>query len=65
MPADPIVGYLDIFEDISFGQITGFVDPFLDMLLLHAAEEKFRYGIVPTVTPSTHAGFQVDGFGKA
>ncbi len=44
--AGSIVERLDIIEDIGSGDIARFVDAFSDALLLQAAEEGFRDGIV-------------------
>ena len=63
--AGSIVEHLDVIEDIRFGHITSFIDPFLDVLLLQAAEEGFGYSVVPAITPSTHARFQIVGFAEA
>jgi len=41
MPAGPVVKRLDVIEDICTGKISGFIDAFLDALLLQAAEEGF------------------------
>jgi len=63
--AGTIVEHLDVVEDVCFGQVTGFVDPFLDPLLFQAAEERLSNRIISAVTPSTHARLQVVGFQKA
>ena len=63
--AGAIVKRLDVIEDIGAGQITRFIDAFLDPFLLQATEERLRHGIVPAVAASAHAGFQVVGLQEA
>ena len=61
MTSHAIIENFDIVEHIRFGQVTGFVNPFPNPLLLQAAEERFRYRVIPTVASPTHAGIQVVG----
>jgi hypothetical protein len=42
MASGSIVEHLDVVEDISFGEVSRFVDSFSDSLFLQAAEERFR-----------------------
>ena len=53
VPTTPVVERFDVIEHIRPGQITGFVDAFLDALFLQTAEEAFCHRIVPAVTTPT------------
>ena len=65
MASNSVIEHFDVVEHIRLGQVTGFVDPFLDPLLFQAAEERLSNRIISAVTPSTHARLQVVGFQKA
>jgi hypothetical protein len=39
VPASTIVKRLDVIEDIRLGEVTGFVDGFIDSFFLQATEE--------------------------
>lgn len=54
-----IVKDFDVVEDIRPCQIAGFVDAFLDALLLQAAKEGFGHCIVLTISAPAHAGLQL------
>jgi hypothetical protein len=54
-----IVEGLDVIEDVSAGEVAGFVDPLAHALFLWAAEEGFGDRIVPAAAASTHAGLEV------
>ena len=62
--AGSIVKHFHVVEYISACYISHLVDAFCDSLFLQATKE-WDNGIVPTVTPTTHAGLQVMGFAKA
>ncbi len=59
--SDPVIKHFDVVEHIGLGQVTGFVDPFPDPLLFQAAEKRFSHRVIPTITPTAHAGVQVVG----
>jgi hypothetical protein len=60
--AGSVVEDLDIIEDVSSGEVAGFIDAFLNALLLHAREEWLCDSIVPAVGTPAHAGtHQRDG----
>ena len=59
MSTASIIKRLDVVEDIFLRDISRLVDALLDSLLLQAAEKGFRHGIIPTVSPATHAGLKV------
>jgi len=42
---DSVIKYFDIVEQICFGQVTGFVDPFTNTFFLQATEERLDDGI--------------------
>ncbi len=65
VPAGTIVEHLDVVEDVGTGQVTCFIDTFLDALFLQAAEEGLSYSIIPAVAASTHTRFQVVGLQEA
>jgi hypothetical protein len=50
---------LDVIEDLFLRHISCLINTLLDSLLLKAAAEGFRYGIVPTVPAATHTGLKV------
>ena len=50
---------LDVLGDLGPSHRSSSVDALLDPLLLHAAEKGFSDLVLPAVTPSTHAGFEV------
>jgi len=56
MASGTIVKYFDVIENISSGEIAGFVDTFLDAFFLQATKERLGNGIVPTVAASTDSG---------
>jgi len=55
---NPIVEDLDIVEHVRPGLLARPIDPSSDPFHLQTAEEGFRYGIIETVAPATHAGNQ-------
>ena len=55
----PIVEHLDVVEDIRFGKIAGFIDPFLNSFLFQAAEEGLGDSVIPAVATPAHAGLEV------
>lgn len=57
--AGPIVEAVNVVRHIGFRQFTILVNLFLDSLLLQAAEEGLRDGVVPAVAFAAHARFQV------
>ena len=59
MASGSIIKHFDVIEDISSGNIACFVDTFFDAFFLQATKERFDDGIVPAVTASTHAGFEL------
>jgi len=54
-----VVEDLDVVEDIGPGQLPSLVDALADALLIQAAKEGLRDGIVPTVAAPAHAADQV------
>ena len=65
MPSRTIVEGVDIVCYVDDGEIAILVDALLDSLLLQTAEERFGYGVVPTVALATHARFEAIGFAEA
>ncbi len=63
--AGAIVKHFDVVEDMGPGHITGLVYPPLDAFLFQTAEEGFGNGVIPAVSPSTHARLELVGFAKA
>ncbi len=59
MTTTSIVEHFYVVEDVGAGLIASPIYLFLDAFLFQAAEERFSYCIIPTVTSSTHAGFEV------
>ena len=59
MPADSIVKTLNVIKHIRLGVLPGGVDMAFDSLFLQAAEERFGNCIISTVSPATHAGYQL------
>jgi hypothetical protein len=55
MPSGGIVERIDVFCYLGAGDRAILVDPFLDVLLLQTAEERFRNGVVPTISSTAHA----------
>lgn len=47
--AGSVVEHLNVIEDVGPGQFPGFVDAFADPFFFQAAEERFRYGVVPAM----------------
>ena len=45
MAAYAVVEHLDVIEDVSPGEFSRLVNPFLDALGLKAAEERFRHSV--------------------
>src|SRR5882672_5630863 len=60
-----IVERFDVLRDVSLCDLSVPVDSLLDALLLQAAEERFRNGIVPAVASTAHARLQVIGSTEA
>ena len=58
MAAGSIVERLDVVEDVGTGPIAGLVDTVFDPFLFQTAEERFGYGVIPTVAAPAHARFQ-------
>lgn len=65
MSPDAIIEGLDVLVAIGYSHRSRDVDVLLDSLLLSAAEKGVSYRVVPVVTPSTHAGFEMMGPAKA
>ncbi len=61
----PVVEHFNVIEDIRPGQISSFIDAFSDTLFFQRTEERFGYGIIPTVTTPAHARYQVVGPAEA
>src|SRR5450631_1095364 len=55
MPSGGIVERIDVFRDPGASDRAILVDPFFYVLLLQTAEERFRNGIVPTISSTAHA----------
>ena len=51
-----IVEGVNVVGNISRSLVSVFVDPFFDAFFFQTAEEGFRNRVVPTVSPSAHAG---------
>ena len=64
MAAGSVVEDLDIVKNVGSGEVPGFVDAFSDALLLQAAEEGFRDGVVPAIGTPAHARLQIVGQAK-
>lgn len=60
-----IVKDFDVVEDISSGQISGFVDTFADAFFFQTAKKRFGHGVMPTTSTPAHARFKVIGLAKA
>src|SRR5882672_9853254 len=56
--ARAIVERVDVSSYVGQSELAGLVDVFLDPLLLQAAEERLRHGVVPAVPLPTHARLQ-------
>lgn len=52
----PIVEHLDVFEDVSFGLVSGGIAPMVYEFLLERPKETFNAYVVPTVAFAAHAG---------
>lgn len=65
MPARAIVERRDVVGDFSCGRVAALLDFFIDSFFLEAAEERLRYGVVPAIAATTHAGFQATYFAEA
>src|SRR5690348_1336122 len=65
MSARTIVERRDVVGDVSAGGVAIPVDLLLDSLFLQTAEEGLRYGVVPAIATTTHAGFQPIRFAEA
>ncbi len=61
MAASPIVEGFDVVGHIGACEVSVLVDLLLDALFLEAAEERLGDGVVPAISLSAHAGFQVMG----
>tara|TARA_Y100001001_G_C7898255_1_gene270684 strand:- start:44 stop:388 length:345 start_codon:yes stop_codon:yes gene_type:complete len=59
--SDPVIKHFDVVEHIRLSQVTGFVDPFANAFLFQAAEEGFRHRVIPAISPTAHARFEVMG----
>ena len=59
MPPIRVVEKLDVVENVRACVVSGLVDLPFDALGLQQREEALGYGVVVTIAPSTHAGFQV------
>ncbi len=55
MPPFRIVKVIDVVRDLGAGQFGCQIRVIEGKVAFEVAEERFRYGIVPTVTPSAHA----------
>jgi hypothetical protein len=55
MPSGGIVERVDVFCDLGASDRAILVYPFLDVLLLQTAKERFRNGIIPTISSTAHA----------
>lgn len=65
MAPDPIIEHVNIIENTRPSQISSFIDAFSDTLFFQRTEERFGYGIIPTVTTPAHARYQVVGPAEA
>ena len=54
-----VIKHFNVIEHIGPGHIPGFVDPLTNAFLLQAAEKRLGHGIVPTVSPTAHAGLEL------
>jgi len=59
MLALPIVKHLDVFDDVRTRRLSIRIDAPLDPFALQQLEKALGYGIVVSVSPPTHAGYQV------
>jgi len=59
MTAGSVIEHFDVIEDVGFRQIACFVNAFLDSLLFQATKERFGHRVIPTVTASAHARFEM------
>ena len=58
MPTDSIIEHFDPLKDILPGRVSGEIAPMKYELGFQRMKETFHHGIVPAVSPSTHAGGQ-------
>jgi hypothetical protein len=54
-----IVKGLDVVGNIFCGRRTIFIDMLFDAFFFQTAEKRFCHRIIPTVTPSAHAGLKM------
>lgn len=55
MAPGPVVEDFNVIEDISSGQIPGFIDTFSDPFFFQQTEERFGHRIIPAVATPAHA----------
>lgn len=55
-----IIKHFDVVEHIRPGKIASFVDTFSNAFFFQATKERFGNRVIPTVSASAHAGYQIE-----